>query len=165
MHLYDSFVIKHTNVPVHHLSILNFSFEMENMFIIYLVVITALLISNSKACGSSCPCPFFGSSVNGGQKYPTWPNINASHPFVESNSPNGLRRGLDYIALPQLDSNVFEHCDMDRNGLTWNEVSSCIVSFLRNFDELKKYLALLLWFQNCILSRPVYCTVMRFAYF
>ena len=112
---------------MHHLSILNFNFEMENMFLIYLVVITALLISNSKACGSKYP--LFGSSVNGGQKYPTWPNINTSHPYVESNSPNGLRRGLDYIALPQLDSNVFEHCDMDRNGLTWNEVSSCIVSF------------------------------------
>ena len=89
------------------------------MFIIYLVVITALLISNSKACGSKYP--LFGSSVNGGQKYPTWPNTNASF--------NGYRRGLDSIALPQLDSNVFEHCDMDRNGLTWNEVSSCIVSF------------------------------------
>ena len=128
-HFSNSFLSGVIHCKQDHLSNSNFSFEMENMFIIYLVVITALLISNSKACGSSCPCPFFGSSVNGGQKYPKWPNINTSHPFVESNSPNGLRRGLDYIALPQLDSNVFEHCDMDRNGLTWNEVSSCIVSF------------------------------------
>ena len=56
----------------------------------------------------------------------------------------GLRAGI-LGRTSQLDSNVFEHCDMDRNGLTWNEVSSCIVGFfLCNFDELKKYLALLL---------------------
>ena len=47
-------------------------------------------------------------------------------------SPKVLRMGKNTGILgrtSQLDSNVFEHCDMDRNGLTWNEVSSCIVSF------------------------------------
>ena len=90
------------------------------MIIIYLVVITTLLISNSKACGRACPCPLFGSSVKGGQKYPKWPDLPQ---FANASRVGTLGQ------TSQLDSNVFEHCDMDRNGLTWNEVSSCIVSF------------------------------------
>ena len=61
---------------------------MKNMFIIYLVVITALLISNSKACDR----PFFSSSGvnnNGGQKMQRFPTPRDSQGLPLSNdSPN-----------------------------------------------------------------------------
>ena len=31
--------------------------------------------------------------------------------------------------IGQIDLNAFEVCDMDRNGLTWKEISYCIVRF------------------------------------
>merc|ERR1712037_102401 len=75
----------------------NFSFEMEYMFILYsVVIIITLFIPNSKACNGS-------------------PHHSPPH-----------FRGDKIGQSSKLDTNAFEVCDMDRNGLTWKEVSSCI---------------------------------------
>ena len=69
------------------------------MFIVYSVVIITLFISNSKACR--------------GAPHKSLPSFRSDK--------NGQ--------ISQLDLNAFEICDMDRNGLTWKEISSCIVRF------------------------------------
>ena len=98
-HFSNSFLSGVIHCKQDHLSNSNFSFEMENMFIVYSVVIITLFISNSKACK--------------GSPHKSLPTFRA-----------------DKIGqIVQLDLNAFEVCDMDRNGLTWKEISSCIVRF------------------------------------
>ena len=87
---------------------------MENMFIIYSVVIITLFISNSKGCGSGQkPSTYRLRSDKIGEKLHVLPD-------------QEVKKRLRSIFRADF---AFEVCDMDRNGLTWKEVSSCIVRF------------------------------------
>ena len=88
------------------------------MFIVYSVFIITLFISNSKACK--------------GSPHKSLPSF----------------RGDKIGQISQLDLNAFEVCDIDRNGLTWKEVSSCIVRF--TYVHTRTTVVLGTYYAHCI---------------